>query len=377
MVSLSGVLFGTMAMVTVLSVFNGFDDIIQKLYKKVDADFTITSIQDAFFDVDNQLINNILSVPGVSACAEVLEYKLLAEYDNRQLVIEAKGVDENHKSVSDLDNNILLGNYFDGTQNFIIVGNGVFNKLSLKLLDFEQSLKLSFFKDSKMIDLNSYIETGSFYVSGVFSTQAEFDNTHVVLSIHDLRNFIGFSRKSSSIEVSVMNSAKYKDVEDKLKINFGDQFIIKNRFQQRPLVYKMVQTEKIAVYLIFSFILIISMLSLIASLVVLLMEKQRDIEILHALGLGIKKIQNIFLTIGCSITLLGGILGSLLGVFLCVLQDKFGFIKLGQKTFFLDAYPVKVDYIDLLTIQLIVFILGFLTSYLVSRNKKFYNYSKS
>tara|TARA_B100000700_G_C15026998_1_gene848693 strand:- start:2364 stop:2723 length:360 start_codon:yes stop_codon:yes gene_type:complete len=119
------------------------------------------------------------------------------------------------------------------------------------------------------------------------------------------------------------------------------------------------------------------MLSLIASLVVLLMEKQRDIEILHALGLGIKKIQNIFLTIGCSITLLGGILGSLLGVFLCVLQDKFGFIKLGQKTFFLDAYPVKVDYIDLLTIQLIVFILGFLTSYLVSRNKKFYNYSKS
>ena len=208
MVSLSGVLFGTMAMVIVLSVFNGFDNIIQELYKKVDTDFTLQSKEEVLFHVDNQFINTINSIEGVASCSEILEYKMLADYDDHQLVIQAKGVDENYLTVSNLHKNVILGNYLDGTQNFIIVGNGVFNKLSLKLLDFEKPLKLSFFTGSKKTDLNSAIQSGSFYVSGVFNTQVEFDNTHIVLNIHDLRDFLNFSRKCSSIEISITNSSK-------------------------------------------------------------------------------------------------------------------------------------------------------------------------
>jgi len=374
MVSLSGVLFGTMAMVIVLSVFNGFDNLIQDLYKKVDADFVLQSKQEHLFDVDNQFLQTINNIKGVSSCSEILEYKMLAEYTDHQLVIQAKGVDENYIKVSNLYQNLLLGHYLDGTKNFVIVGNGVFNKLSLKLLDFDKSLRLSFFTGSKTLDLNSAITTRSFYVSGVFNTQVEFDNTHIVLSIHDLRDFLNFSRKCSSIEISIKSSANYHYVEDRLKSNFGNSFIIKNRYEQRPFVYKMVQTEKLAVYLIFSFILIISMLSLIASLVVLLMEKQSDIELLHVLGLGLQKIQNIFLLIGFCITFLGGLLGGFLGLVFCLLQDKLQLIKLGQKAFFIEAYPIKIDYFDLVIIQLIVCVLGFTTSYIVSRNKKFYNY---
>jgi len=374
MVSLSGVLFGTMAMVIVLSVFNGFDEIIQNLYKKVDSDLTMEFKRGKLFDADNQLINKITGIDGVLSCSEVLDHKVLAEYADHQLVIEVKGVDENFNSVSNLHHNIILGDYFDGTKNFVIVGNGVFHKLSLKILDFEQSLKLSFFRESNMIDINSVIETSSFYVSGVFGTQIEMDDTHIVLSIHDLRAFLNMSRQCSSIDICLEESANHQRVEASLIKTFGDSFIIKNRFQQRPFVYKMVRTEKLAVYMIFSFILIISMLSLIASLVVLLMEKQADIQMLQALGLTLVKTQNIFLLIGCSITFLGGLLGSVLGLFFCFLQDRLALIQLGQKSFFIEAYPIKVNYMDLVLIQLIVLLLGFITSYLVSRNKNFYNY---
>lgn len=375
MVSLSGVLFGTMAMVIVLSVFNGFDDIIQNLYKKVDADFKIESKESTFFKVDHKLINSIVDIPGVANCSEVLEYKLLAEYETEQLVLQAKGVDENYSKVSNINNTIALGDSLDGTQNFIMAGIGVFNTLSLKLLDFDNPLKLSFFNKSKTFDLNSALERRSFYVSGVFETQIEFDDTHIVLSIHDLRDFIGLSRQSSSIEIAIHPLASYKDVEHELIEKFGEQFIIKNRFQQRSFVYKMVRTEKLAVYIIFSFILIISMLSLIASLIVLLMEKQADINMLYALGLSIKRIQNIFCLIGFLITLLGGLLGAFLGVIFCFLQDYFQLIKLGgQQAFFIEAYPVSIKYADLLIIQLIVWSLGFIVSYLVSRHKYFYQH---
>ena len=374
MVSLSGVLFGTMAMVVVLSVFNGFDSIIQDLYKKVDTDFMLQSKEENLFHVDNQFINTINSIDGIQTCSEILEYKMLAEYDDHQLVIKAKGVDKNYLTVSNLHKHLILGNYLDGTQNFTIVGNGIFNKMSLKLLDFEKPLRLSFFTGSKTLDLNSAVQSRSFYVSGVFNTQVEFDNTHIVLSIHDLRDFLSFSRLCSSIEIRIKDSVNYKHVEEALRTKFANTFVIKNRDEQRPFVYKMVRTEKLAVYLIFSFILIISMLSLIASLVVLLMEKQSDIAVLHVLGLGLRKIQNIFLLIGFFITFLGGLLGGLSGLFFCLLQDKFQLIKLGQKSFFIEAYPIKVDYVDLVIIQLIVCTLGFITSYIVSRNKKLYNY---
>ena len=373
MVSLAGVLFGTMAMVIVLSVFNGFEDIINKLYQKVDADFTMQSKHGKLFDVDNKLINQINNIDDVLACSEILDHKMLADYSNHQLVIEARGVDKNYNTVSDLHQNIILGQYFDGTKNFVIVGNGVFHKLSLKLLDFENSLKLSFFQDSNTMDLNSSISTNSFYVSGVFGTQVEMDDTHIILNINDLRSFLNIPRKCSSIHIRIHDSSNYQRVEKELMRHFGTNFIIKNRAQQRPFVYKMVRAEKLAVYMIFSFILIISMLSLIASLIVLLMEKQADIQILHALGLPLIKTQNIFLLIGCSITFLGAFLGNLLGVFFCFLQDRFSLIKLGQQSFFLESYPVKINHMDLLVIQFIVLCLGLITSYFVSRNKNFYS----
>ena len=178
MVSVSGVLFGTTAMVIVLSVFNGFDNIIHSLYQRVDADFKVELKTGKLFDVDNDFISGINNINGVILCSEILEQKLLAQYLDYQYVVEAKGVDENYIQVSNLNQNIVLGNYLDGTKNFVIVGNKVFNRLALRLLDFENSLKLSFFKEAKMMDINSSMQTQSFYATGVFRTDVEIDETH-------------------------------------------------------------------------------------------------------------------------------------------------------------------------------------------------------
>ena len=378
MVSFVGVLFGTMAMVIVLSVFNGFDDIIQKIYYNVDSDFKIELKEGFIFESTNDLIKKIKNIDGVSAYSEVLEHKMLVESEGKDLtVVYAKGVGPNYVDVNNIKQSVSRGHYFDDKKDHVIVGNHIANTLSINVLDYERPLNLSFFKDHpNSFGLDNINQVNrAFYVSGVFQTYSEFDNTHVLLSINDLRDFLFLDSNScSSIEIKLSDLNKEKEIEEELKSIFSAKFIVKSRSDQRPFIYKMVETEKLAVYIIFSFILIISMLSLIASLVVLLMEKQNDIYTLYSFGLNKKKIKNIFFLIGVFITISGALAGTVLGRVFCYLQDKFKIIQLGESSSFLQAYPVKVEFSDIIMIQLIVLFLGSMTSYLVSRTEKFYRY---
>jgi lipoprotein-releasing system permease protein len=245
--------------------------------------------------------------------------------------------------------------------------------LSLKLLDFENPLELSIFtNDKNMLNVNNFIKTKSFYATGVFSSQVEIDNSYIILNINTLRDFIGLSRVCSALDISV-DPHNYKNIESKLMDKLGSKFVIKNRRAQRPFINKMIRTEKLAVYIIFIFILLISMFSLFGTLVVLLMEKQNDIQILSSLGFPLISIQNIFLYVGVVVTLSGVLLGSFLGFILCFLQYKFGWIKLGSSGgFFIESYPIQINLTDIILIQVIVLFLGFFTSYFISRQKRFY-----
>ena len=373
LISMIGILFGTMMMIIVLSVFNGFDSIIQDLYEDVDSDIRVELNQGQFFDVDDNLINRINNIKGVHHCSEVLEYKMLAKYLDYQQVVDGKGVDDNYRNVNNLEKHIILGEYHDLNPNFLIIGSGVFNSLSLKLLDFEDPLELAIFTNEKnILNVNNFIKTQSFYATGVFSSQVEIDNSYVILDINTLRDFVGFSRSCSALDISI-NKYDQKNIENQLMETLGSKFVIKNRREQRPFVNKMIRTEKLVVYIIFIFILLISMFSLLATLVVLLMEKQQDIQVLSSLGFPLDRIQNIFLYVGVIVTLSGVLFGSFLGFLLCFLQYKFGWIKLGSEGgFFIESYPIQINFMDIILIQTIVLLLGFVTSYLVSRQKRFY-----
>ena len=247
LISMIGILFGTMMMIIVLSVFNGFDGIIQDLYKDVDADIRVELREGQFFNVNDSLINSINSIKGVNSCSEVLEYKMLAKYLDYQQVVDAKGVDNNYRNVNNLEQHIILGEYDNSNVNFLITGSGVFNSLSLKLLDFEDPLELSIFTNAKnILNANNFVKTKSFYVTGVFSSHVEIDNSYVILNINTLRNFIGLSRQCSALDISI-NKYDQKHIENQLMDNLGSKFIIKNRREQRPFINKMIRTEKLVV----------------------------------------------------------------------------------------------------------------------------------
>ena len=377
LISIISVLFGTMAMVVVLSVFNGFDDIIKKLYQTVDSDFKIELKEGRFFTPDSSFFKKLNSIDGIESFSEIIEYKMLAYHlEYTPIVIDVKGVGGNYLAVNNIADSIWKGDFFYKKNNHVIVGSGVSHALSLKLLDYESPLKLSFFQDTlNLFGLETINQvTHSVYVSGVFQTHTEIDQSQLLLNIEDLRSMLQLAEKCSSVEIKIDSSSNAKNIEDALNLYFSDKFLVKNRLLQRPFIYKMVKTEKLAVYVIFSFILIISMLSLMASLVVLLMEKQKDIFILNALGLIQKKVKAVFFFIGLLVTSIGILGGVILGGILCFLQDKFNIIKLGADSSFLDAYPVKVNSIDIVMIVFIVSFLGAVASFLVSRYNRFYQY---
>ena len=374
LISMIGVLFGTMAMIIVLSVFNGFDDIIQNLYKNLDADVKIELNEGTLFEIDDTIKSQLNSLEGIISWSEVLEHQMLAKSSNFQSVVNIKGVDENYTKVTNIKSEILLGEYFKTNSSFLIVTNSVFHNLSLKLLDFETPLNLTYFSPSNnMLDPMNQTKTKNFYVSGVFKSQVDMGGGDVILSIEKLRDFLKLNKESTSIVVNIDPQVNFNKIKSKLKLCFGEEFIFKNRFQQRPFINKMIKSEKLVVYIMFTFILIISMLSLIASLVVLLMQKKKDIKIFQSLGFKTIELKKIFFKIGVMITSLGLILGVSFGIGFTKMQEKFHILKLGTNhTFFINHYPVKIQELDIVVIIAIVLTLGCLTSYIVTSRNIFY-----
>jgi lipoprotein-releasing system permease protein len=376
-ISLLGVIAGTMAMIIVLSTFNGFDQIVKDLYKDFDPDIKIEVSKGRFFELDSQLINQIQSLEGVVVCSEVLDCKMLAQVNDLKLILNIKGVDSYYSQVNNILSNTILGSYTDNNERFLNVGHGVFNSLSLKIKDYDAPIKLSFFQDNQSPLSSQLIRTESFYVASVFAIQPEFDNSYAFMNLNKLRQLLQLNNKYSAIEIKLSKDYSTRSVKQKISQIIGGNYIIKTQSEQRPFLYKMIKTEKLAVYIIFSFIVIISLLSLVASMIVLLMEKQQDIYILNALGFPIDQIKKVFFILGSSITVGGVLIGTVLGILVCFLQKKYQLIKLGDSSnLIIDSYPIKVEMIDIIYIQIIVITLGLLAAYIVSSRNQYYNVLK-
>jgi len=268
--STAGIFLGTMSLIIVMSVFNGFDNLVQNIFINLDPDIKIEKKNGLLFDENSKLVNEISYLDGVENVSIVLENKLLATHDDYQLVINAKGVGKSYNKVTGINNEIIFGNYLKDDRS-LLTSQLVYNSLSVKLLDFKSPLKLTFFdSDKKIFGSNSFISK-SFYVVGVFSGESSTGSGDIILPIHELQNLTTNHGKISSIEVSI--NKKNNEVYKKIKNLVGSNFLVSNRTQQRPFVNKMIKSEKLVVYLIFSFILLISILGLVASIVILMIKK--------------------------------------------------------------------------------------------------------
>lgn len=368
LISVLGVTVGTAGLIVVLSVFNGFSDLVLSLYNSFDPAIKITSVRGKTFDPSTLDIAAIRNTEGVSGVSFTLSENALLKYGEKQHIATIKGVDTAFMKINQVEDFIVDGSpaVLENGQPFAVAGGGVAYTLSLSLTDLFNVLSVYMPKKGKPVALTNPEEAFNVMLikpGGVFSIQQDFDSRYVLVPLDFARELMDESKNVSAIEIGLENDADENEVRDRLKLLAGDQLKVQTRIEQHELLYKILQSEKWAIYLILSFILIIAIFNITGSLTMLILEKKKDIATLNALGAGDSLIRNIFLAEGMLITLSGAIAGMLLGGMICYLQMEFGLIKLHSgDAFLVDAYPVVMKAGDFLLTAAIVTIIGLLAA---------------
>jgi len=393
-ITIIGITFSTVSMIFVLSVFNGFEHLVTNLYKGYIPNLKIEPTNGVYFSTDsiidaklNETIINKLERYKTIVFSEVVEQEIILEHQNKlkdsietlKSFSRIKGVDENYNYVTNLSNYLIVGsdkyNFFDfNNLNFLVIGLDVANKLNLSVANtFDEAnrqkklLKVWNLKTTKrkpeLILNNGFINTG------VYSISPDFDN-YIFCSIELVRDILDKPNLCSSIDVKIKEGFS-KDLKKEIQKDLGDAFKVKDFKEQMPFLYKMVNTERVAVYLIFILIVMVTMITLVGSMTIFILQKKEDMFILVCLGASFKKIKNIFFLWGQTIVFSSISLGVILGLLICYIQDVFHVLKISGN-FIVDYYPVKINFIDIFNIILLVIFIGFITSFYVSRRNYFY-----
>jgi len=363
-ISVGGVMIGTMALVIVLSVFNGFDKVIKSLINSFDPDLKITLVEGKVFDPDSANKSKILELPGVLDISEVLEENALLRYDQRQYIATMKGVDERFGNTSGIDSMIVDGDFIlekDGRP-FTVIGQGVAYSLRVGL-SFINPLVI--YVPERVGKINMANPTGAFrkfpvYPSGVFGIEQEYDAKYIILPIQNVRELLDYTNEVSALEIKLRDGEDEEQLQKQVQKILPPNYIVKTRYQQNETFYRIMRAEKWAIFMILTLILLIASFNIIGSLSMLIIDKQDDIISLRNLGADSATIKKIFLFEGWLISLSGSFLGILLGTGIAWIQDKYDIIRLaGSDSFVLDSYPVDIQIPDILLIWLTVVLIGF------------------
>jgi lipoprotein-releasing system permease protein len=366
-ISVTGIIVGTFALVVVLSVFNGFNSLIESFFSSFDPDIKITSVEGKMFNPAEFNFDKVNQVHDILHYAEVIEEIALLKYGSQQYPAIVKGVPANYAEYTHIDSLIVDGNFTLENQglNYAAVGQGVAYNLGIGLT-FVDPIRIYVPKKGKQstINLARAINYDYIYPSGVFSVLEEIDSKYILVPFQFASELFESKKQISAVELGFANSVNIKKVQKSIKNILGEKFHVKNKYQQHDLIYKTLKSEKWAAYFILVFILIIASFNILSSLSMLIIDKKDDIIILRSMGAQTKLIRQIFLFEGWLISSSGAIIGSLLGIFICWLQIEFGLIDLpGNGSFVISAYPVKIILSDILLVLSIVLLIGFIASW--------------
>lgn len=373
LVSVIGVAVGTMALVVVLSVFNGFERLILTLFNAFNPDMEIRLKEGKVFSIEDVPLEELKNIPGVVLYSELLEETALLTYRDRQHLVTMRGISDAYINITGIDTMLVAGEFLlkDGDADFVILGQGVEFVLGANINDFMNPLNLYVPRRGRTTGLqpSQAFNASSIFASGVFGVQAEFDMEYVLVPLRLARNLLQYDNEVTSIVVGIDATANQTRVQRQIEGLFGPEFEVRNRLQQQDFLYKVMRSEKWAIFLILTFILIVASFNVIGSLTMLVIEKTRDIKILHSMGASQKMIRRIFLIEGIMISLGGALAGLILGGLISWLQMEFGIISIqAEGSFIIDAYPVYVKGIDFLLVAATVFAIGLLASVLPVRN---------
>ena len=368
-ISVIGVAVATMALVIVLSVFNGFHDLVASLFTSFDPQLKVVPVEGKTAPSDDPILTQIRLLPEVDVATETVEDQALAIYQGKQAMVKIKGVEDNFSELSHITD-ILYG---DGTYS-LHAANLEYGILGIRLAQtmgigaqWDGYLKICAPKKEGQLDLSNPGEgfvADSLNSPGVlFSVrQSKYDKNYIVTSIAFARNLFGQQGMLSDLEIRLKEGSDLNAVKAEMQKIAGTKYKVLDRFEQQEDTFKIMSIEKLMAYIFLTFILVVACFNIIGSLSMLIIDKKNDVVTLRNLGANDKQITRVFLFEGRMIAVIGAVIGIGLGLLLCLLQQQYGFVRLGESegSFIVDAYPVSVHYTDVAIIFVTVIAVGWL-----------------
>ena len=372
-ISMIGVGVEVMALVLILSVFNGLEDFQIGLFKTFDPDLTIISKSDTRFSLTATQFNQLAKISGVSSVQPILEDQALIRYNGRQLVVTLKGIDSSFISSRRLREQVVDGDYLVENEGntFGMVGAGVFMSMGMNFDDVFHPVEV-WYPNQKALAKFQINENAAnlktFFPSGVLQVEQMFDNQMILVPLPWMRELtLADSNSVSKVDVMLTKGANELDVQKAIQPILGTNYQVQTRNQQHAILLRAIKIEKLFVFILMAFIMGIASFTLFYALSLLVIEKRKDLRTLLAMGITQRQLLRIFLSVGLFISFSGALVGMALGFALGWIQQTFGIVPLGIPNALIDSYPIKMEWFDFLMTALVVIVITFLASIIPAR----------
>lgn len=365
-------LFGTAALLLVLSVFNGFEELVKGLYSSFYPDLNIGPAMGKQLTLTAEQLQKLRSVKGVSAVSLVAEERAFLKNGEAQSMITLKGVDAYYTKVTGVAQHMVSGGFNTGTdaQPLLVLGAGIENAIAVQA--DRNIFPLTVYLPRKgAVDLSDPIKslaTDTVNTSGTFVIQQDFDNKYVLTNLSFVKEMLGMEADAyTAAEVALLSTAALDEVQQELRNTLGKDYKVLNRYEQNQSLYAIMQMEKWVIYAILSLILVVAAFNMIGALTMLVLEKKEDIGVLHAIGANQGFIKRIFISQGLLLAFIGGGIGMLLALVVALAQMKFHLIPLQGSTFMIGYFPIKLNPWDFLLVGTTVLVISLFAAYLPAR----------
>jgi lipoprotein-releasing system permease protein len=371
-ISIAAIIIGTAALILVLSVFNGFEGLVKSLYSSFYTDLKVSPASGKVMTITPEQLQQLKGLSGIKNYSLVVEEKALVKNGDYQSVVYLKGVDANYRYVSGVADNLVNGEYDLGNEEVpkLILGAGVEGALGIQADRNIFTLKIHLPRktDTEQFDEINGISNDTIRSSAAFRIQQDFDNKYGITNIDFIKKSLRLgANEYTAVEIALKDPLTTNEIKKQLKPIFGDSYLVQNKYEQNRSLYAVMNMERWVIYGVLCLILVVAAFNMIGALTMLVLEKQKDISVLHALGGNKKFIQRIFLSEGMLLALIGGGIGMLLALLIAWLQMQFHLIPLAGGSFLISYFPVKLRLMDFLLVGSTVFVIALIASWLPSK----------
>lgn len=369
--SMVGVAFSTAALVIVLSVFNGLEGLLRSLNNSFDPEIKIEVVKGKSFEVDSALLKKIKGVENVEVVTEVIEDYAYLRYRDADIVVTMKGVSANYIDQHRLDNCIIEGELklHDSNGSYALIGRGIRYALSISVKESVYPLQVFYIKNAKSssIDPSKLYSARNIVPGAVFSIEKNIDENYIVLPLAFVADLMDYGNKRTSLEIKASKGADIRKVRTAIQNQLGANFQALTNDEQHKDIFRLLNLEKLFTFISLTLLIVIASINIFFSLMMLAIDKKKDISILSAMGAQPGLIKRIFLMEGSLIAFSGALFGLILGGLVCWAQETFGLVGMGMESAIVNAYPVEMRLTDFLSVSLVIIMITFLISFYPSK----------